>query len=89
MVKPMVVAVSPNKSNIKYEVMEKPDSAVDAVFTPLVEEIKAKRSDMEKTIVFCRTYNSCCEVYMFMAGLLGRYRWSHLELIVIYLNIDY
>ena len=71
MVHPKVVSVSPNKPNIKYSVLVNAHS-LEETFAPLVEEIRAKRMAMDRTIVFCRTYDQCARIYMFMVNRLGK-----------------
>ncbi len=71
MVRPVTVAVSPNKPNIKYVVKGNPGT-LEETFAPLVEELRRKRTSTDRTIIFCRTYSQCSGVYMFMADRLGR-----------------
>ena len=71
MVHPEVVSISPNKPNIKYYVKMNVHT-LEETFAPLVEELRQKRRRMDRTIVFCRTYDQCARIYMFMASRLGR-----------------
>ena len=48
-----------------------PDS-LEETFAPLVEELRHERTLMERSIIFCRTYNDFSGVYMFMADRLGK-----------------
>ena len=41
-------------------------------FGPLVDEIKKNRTNMDRTIVFCRTYDSCTHIYHFLRNKLGK-----------------
>ena len=50
MVHPVVVAVSPNKPNIKYVVKGNPGT-LEETFAPLVEEVRRRRTSMDRTIV--------------------------------------
>ena len=70
MIRPKVVTVSPNRPNIKYVVYSKPGT-LEEVFAPLVEELKRLRLSMERTIIFCRTYDDCSMLYLFMRDSLG------------------
>ena len=72
MVSPVVVSVSPNKPNIKYVVKSNANSSLEETFAPLVEEFRQKRKGMDRTIIFCRTYDQCSRIYMFLAHRLGR-----------------
>ena len=67
MVHPKVVSVSPNKPNIKYSVLVNAHS-LEETFAPLVEEIRVKRMAMDRTIVFCRTYDQCGRIYIHVYG---------------------
>ena len=64
------VTVSPNRPNIKYVVYSKPGT-LEEVFAPLVEELKRLRLSMERTIIFCRTYDDCSMLYLYMRDRLG------------------
>ena len=65
MTNPAVVSESPNKPNIKYTLCLNPDT-LEETFPPLVEEIKRYRQTTQRTIVFCRTYNACGQIYLFL-----------------------
>ena len=45
---------------------------IEDVFTPLLEEIRCKRTTMDRTIIFCRSYASCTYMYHFFRSRLGR-----------------
>lgn len=51
MCKPVVISESPDKSNLIYRVKER--TAVDQVFTPVVEKLKKERTRMPRIIIFC------------------------------------
>lgn len=70
MIRPKVVTVSPNRPNIKYVVHSKPGT-LEEVFASLVEEVKRLRLSVDRTIIFCRTYDSCSMLYLFMKDRLG------------------
>ena len=53
MSKPVTIAKSPDKPNLVYSVIEKRE--MEEVFDSVIEELRAKRLQMEKVIVFCRT----------------------------------
>ena len=71
MVHPEIVSVSPNKTNIKYSVCRN-ERGLEETFSPLVEELRQKRKRMDRTIIFCRTYDQCAQIYMFMVDRLGK-----------------
>ncbi len=64
-----VIAQSPNKLNIMYQVLYKEDSISEA-FTALIDEIWGKREHMERTII-CRKYDECSELYTCIRRALG------------------
>ena len=67
---PLVIAEVPNRANIKYVVVPKPGMLEEA-FAPLVEEICRCRNHTDKTIVFCRTYDNCGMIYLYLKTRLG------------------
>ena len=67
---PMVMSVSPSKSNICYVIKSKED-LIEA-FSPLLEKIKCKRTDFPKTIVYCQTLNDCGRLYLMFRDFLGQ-----------------
>ena len=71
MTNPAVVTVSPNRPNIKYSVCSNPGT-IEETFTPLVHELQELRLTMGSTIFFCRTYDSCSSIYLFMRNKLGK-----------------
>lgn len=71
MIQPAVIAVSPNKENIKYIVREN-QTTVEETFEWLVEDLKTKRALTDRTIVFCRTYDQCSYIYKYLVTCLGR-----------------
>ena len=67
----VVVAESPNKPNIKYSVQHNPGT-LEETFAPLVEKIRSHRQSLPRSIIFCRSYDSCSSIYLFMKSRLGR-----------------
>lgn len=68
MVSPSIVAEVPNKRNIKYFV--KTQKSLEEVFGSIAEEIKVKRKNMDKIIVYCRNYDSCSMIYLYFKYVL-------------------
>ena len=66
MVHPDVVSESPNRTNIKY-IVNIP-STMEEMFASLVEGC---RLHFDKIIIFCRTYDDCSRIYMFIRSRLG------------------
>ena len=69
MVKPVLVTESPNRTNIKYTI--KSAENIEETFSQLVEEIRRLRTAMDKIIIFCRTYDDCSRIYIFLRTRLG------------------
>ena len=69
--KPVIVSQSPNNPHMFYKVNSTTNIIEDA-FTPLLEEIRCKRTTMDRTIIFCRSYDSCTYMYHFFRSRLGR-----------------
>ena len=66
---PVNIIVSPSKSNITY-IVRSFDSFTDA-FCPLLEDLKRKRSLFPRTIVYCRRFIDCGNLYTFSRDSLG------------------
>ena len=62
---------SPDKPNIVYSVYEK-EKELEDLFAPLVEELRLKRTQMPKVIIFCRTYNDCSHLFLYFKDRLGK-----------------
>ena len=60
---PTVIAVSPCKHNIMYAVESY--VSLESSITPFVNKIKTERAKMPRTIIYCRTYSDCADVYLF------------------------
>ncbi|XP_019854607.1 PREDICTED: uncharacterized protein LOC105313494 [Amphimedon queenslandica] len=70
MTKPVMIIRSPDKPNLYYSVMEKTESIEDT-FKPVIEELRKLRHNTKKTIIFCRTYQDCCDLYLTFRSSLG------------------
>ena len=66
----IIIAESPDKPNMKYSVIRNP-GPIEEIFSPLIEEVKMKRHLTDRTIIFCRTYDSCARIYIYMKYRLG------------------
>lgn len=63
MKKPVTNVRSPEKPNIFYAVCEK-EEEVGIQLSYLMDELREKRGHTDKTIVFCRTYKDCTDLYL-------------------------
>ena len=69
MTKPVTISICPEKRNIVYYVNEK-NGEVEEIFQYLVEELQSNRTETDKTIIFCRTYKDCSNLYLFFKDSL-------------------
>jgi len=66
---PAIVYQVPNRVNIKYIVHTNPGT-IEEAFSPLVDEIRKERTKLDRTIVYCRTYDSCSTIYLYLKACL-------------------
>ncbi len=71
MTKPAIVSQSPNKPNIKYNILAK-TGTIEEVFEPMVEEVRRFRTTTDKTIIFCNSYNDCTHMFWYFKSRLGK-----------------
>ena len=67
---PVVIGLQPDKDNIKYLV--KPCPSVGDICSALADELVIERSNMPKTVLFCRTLKHCAKIYKTIRRKLGR-----------------
>ena len=67
----VMVNRSPNQPNIIYSVTEKTQT-IEETFEKLIEELRTARLETPKTIIFCRTYQDCCDLYLLFKSSLGK-----------------
>ena len=70
MINPVIFSHIPSKKNLKYLVIKKGYSLEDT-FAPLVEELRRKRQQMDRVIIFCREIMTCADIYSFLRLRLG------------------
>ena len=68
---PFVVAVAPCKRNLMYSVSTL--VSVEETLQPLVYRLYKERTTMPRTIIYCRSYDVCADIYMFFRSRLGDY----------------
>ena len=66
---PVVVYMTPAKDNIAYYVVEK--EGVETFFRPIVEKLRDRT--MDRTIIFCRTYEDIIKIHQYFINQLGDY----------------
>jgi len=66
--------LSPNKINISYSVRRGEEELEDS-FQWLIQDLKEKRENMDKTIIFCRSLKDCGEIFLiFDHHIQGEYK---------------
>ena len=71
MTNPIVLAKCPNRANIYLSVTKKPVSIEEAL-QPLLSELTVKRTETDRTIVFCRNYEDVSHLYLWFLSALGK-----------------
>ena len=66
---PVLVYKSPNKPNIAYHVKEKKGDT-EEMLQPLIKGLIMHRSNMERVIIFCQTYNYVTRIFYCMKSQL-------------------
>lgn len=69
MIKPVVVALSPCKSNLIYNVGKY--TTLDETFNTLLNRLRKDRDRFPRTIVYCHSYNMCADIYIYLSRGLG------------------
>ncbi len=65
----LVVSVSPCKANIMYAIGA--FTTIPETFLPVVDRLRNDRSNFPRTIVYCRRYEDCANLYLFFKDQLG------------------
>lgn len=69
--KPVTVAVSPNRMNIK--LMVQPSKSLKEFTQLIASKLKVQQKDYPKTIIFARSYQDCTNLYLNVSHSLGKY----------------
>lgn len=64
-----IVYTSPERPNIYYEVKRRLEISVDLHF--VVDELRQHKQVMPRVIVYCRSLNTCADLYAFFLSYLG------------------
>jgi len=67
---PEIVYVPPVKDNIVYAVLDKPKD-IGNYFKGIVDKLKAEQTNMDRIIIFCKTYNDVIMIYQYFKQQLG------------------
>ena len=66
---PVIIGLNTDRSNIKYIV--KPSESIKEISTALADELILMRTNMPKTVVFCRTLRECADMFTAIKKKLG------------------
>ena len=77
MVKPFLVSESPNRPNSI--IIVKAANNIEETFAPLVEDVRQLRTMLDKSIIFCHTYDECSRIYLFLRVDLGKREYNPSE----------
>ena len=69
--KPVIVAASPYRDNISYEITN--NANMDKFTSSICEELKATGAKFPKTVVFVRSYKDCSYIYTMIMRKSGIY----------------
>ena len=69
MINEIVVSLSPCKPNIMYSTRTM--TTISDTFLPMVERLRNERARFPRTIVYCRRYGDCAELYMLFKNALA------------------
>ena len=71
LIKPFLVTKSPNRPNIFYSVLVKPQS-FESVFEILVEDLKMNRTLTDRVLIYYRSYDDVGDIYQWFRYHLGK-----------------
>ena len=66
---PVVIALSPSKANLIYNVGTFID--VEKTFKPLLQRLKADRMVCPRIIIYCHSYRMCADIYVYLSQGMG------------------
>ena len=70
--KPCEVIFSPDKSNILYTIYELKGSLLsNAIFHHILNELRVKRTSLNRILIYCKCKTNCAELYRFFSLNLG------------------
>jgi len=69
MASPVIVAKVSNKPNIKH-IVSSGTKNLEETIASIAEEVRHKRVTMNHTIIYCRTYDSCTQIYLYFKFIL-------------------
>lgn len=70
LIDPLVISVSPCKPNIVYAVSG--FTTISTSFAPILHELKEKKTNFPRMIIYCRRYDDCSKLYRYCRSELGQ-----------------
>ena len=58
----VVVTVSPDKTNMVFSVAH--FESLETTFRPTMEKLKHERTNMQRTLIFCKSQETCAQLYL-------------------------
>ena len=68
---PEIVYIPPVKGNIIYTVLDKPKKSED-YFKGVIEKLKDERTNLDRIIIFCKTYKNVLTIYRYFKRMMGK-----------------
>jgi len=65
LINPKLIAISPCKSNISYNVSN--FASISENFGPVLHELKGKLTSMDIVIIYCKKIEDCSDLYCFLS----------------------
>ena len=65
----MIIETSPEKENLYFSVVK--FESISATFQPLLQELMEKRTNMDRTLIFCRNLIDCANLWIKFCKFLG------------------
>ena len=66
---PYILAICPSKKNLTYSVQSM--NSIEETFTCLVDKLATERALMPRTLIYCRTFEECSDIYLLFRRILG------------------
>lgn len=67
---PFILSLSPHKKNVAYFVKKK--STIEDFVQVLAKSLAVLRTSMPKTIIFCKRYDECSQMYKLLQNFHGK-----------------
>ena len=65
----LILSISLSKLNIIYAVQ--PFTTIPGTFAPMLSQLKRERSQFPRTIIYCRRFEDCADMYLYFRNQMG------------------